>query len=105
MRLRSVATVLGVSIALGGALVRCTVPELPAPPNAFSTRVKSARGMVVSLPAETIDRPALIASLKDIGATTIILTRAQTGRGRPPRIALLSPSSCNVKSGFRTRRS
>ncbi len=79
MRLRSVATVLGASIALGGALVRCTLPDLPAPPNAFSTRVKSARGMVVSLPAETIDRPALIASLKEIGATTIILDSSADG--------------------------
>ena len=90
MRVRSMMTVFGVSIALGGALVRCTLPDLPPPPSAFSTKVKSARGMLVSLPAEKIDRAALVASLKEIGATTIIIDASAdaTGEAVADRVAL-----------------
>jgi len=90
MRLRSVAAVLGVSIALAGALVRCTLPDLPQPPAAFSTRVKSPRGMLVSLPPGNVDRAALVASLKGIGATTIIIDASAdaTGEAVADRVAL-----------------
>ena len=90
MRVRSVMTVLGVSVALAGGLVRCTLPDLPAPPGAFSSQVKSPRGMLVSLPAEKVDHAALIASLKSIGATTVIIDASAdaTGEAVADRVAL-----------------
>lgn len=83
-------TVLGVSIALAGALVRCTLPDQAPPPAAFSTKVKSPRGMLVSLPAEKVDHAALIASLKAIGATTVIIDASAdaTGEAVADRVAL-----------------
>ena len=73
MRFRSVATVLGVSLALAGALVRCTLPDLPPPPNAQATRVGFPRGAIVSVPPGEVDRAALIASFKELKAITVIL--------------------------------
>lgn len=73
MRVRSVITVLGVSIALAGALVRCTLPDQPPPPSAQPTKVGLPRGAIVSVPAGNVDRAALIASFKELKSSTVIL--------------------------------
>ncbi|HSO34359.1 MAG TPA: hypothetical protein VLT33_17605 [Labilithrix sp.] len=94
MRFRSVklgATALGASVALGGALLRCTLPDLPPPPAAQATRVGLPRGAIVSLPAgSTLDRAALVASLKELKAITVILEASAdaTGQSVAERVAL-----------------
>jgi len=113
MRYRLVAQVLGVSVALAGALVRCALPDLPPPPSAISTKVRSARGMIVSLPHGNVDRAALIASLKEIGATTVIIDASAdaTGESVAESVAIavdmqrdLAPANATVLIGtYRAR--
>lgn len=74
MRVRSVALVLSMSALLAGSILRCSAPPLPPGPEAVATPIRFIGGAVVTVPGDgTIDRPALVASLKEAKFTTIIL--------------------------------
>jgi hypothetical protein len=90
MRFRSVATVVALSGLFLGALVRCGLPDLPPGPQALPTRVGLARGAILALPAGPIDRRALVASLKELKFTTVILqtTADRSGEFVNDRVAL-----------------
>lgn len=73
MRLRSLASVFATSCLLAAAVLRCSIPPAPPPSSAIPTRIGRARGAFLSLPEGTVDRAALVASLKEMKFTTIIL--------------------------------
>ena len=81
MRFRSVAVVVAISGLLAGSLVRCSLPELPPPSQASPTKEAVVRGAFLSLPGAPIDRAALVASLKELKLTTILIeaTASKTG--------------------------
>jgi hypothetical protein len=74
MRLRSLATVSATLVLLAAGLLRCSVPPLPPGPEAIPTSQRLAAGAIVEVPAgATVDRPALIASLKEMSFSAVIL--------------------------------
>lgn len=80
-RLRSVALVVAMAGLLAASLVRCSLPELPPPPQALPTSERLPRGAVLSLPGRAIDRAALVASLKELKLTTVILRSSADSSG------------------------
>jgi hypothetical protein len=92
MRFRTVFGTLAMSCLLAGAVVRCSVPPLTPGPQVLSTGVRLASGALLSIPPGTpaIDRPALIASLRDMKVNTIIIqsTANQAGELTADRVAL-----------------
>ena len=82
MRFRSVAMVVAMSGLLAGSLLRCSLPELPPPPQALPTKVRLPRAAFLSLPGASVDRAALVASLKELNLTTIILQPAADPAGQ-----------------------
>ena len=91
MRARSLATVSAITVLLAAAALRCSVPPLPPGPQAIPTDVGIAGGAVVAVPAgATIDRPALIASLKEMNFGPVILQASadETGESIADRVSL-----------------
>jgi hypothetical protein len=92
MRFRSLLAAFATSCLLVGAVVRCSVPPLTPPPQVLPTRVRLVGGAVLSVPPGTpaIDRPALVASLKDMKLGTVIIqaTATQAGELTADRVAL-----------------
>lgn len=83
MRFRSVAMVVAMSGLLAGSLLRCSLPELPPPPQALpKPKVRLPQGAFLSLPGAPVDRAALVASLKELNLTTIILQPAADPAGQ-----------------------
>lgn len=80
MRVRSVALVFSMSGLLAGSILRCSPPPLPLGPQANPTTIKTLHGAVLKVPASgAIDRPALLASLKEANLNTVILESSATG--------------------------
>ncbi|MEA2746090.1 MAG: hypothetical protein QOI41_233 [Myxococcales bacterium] len=76
---------------LVGAVVRCKVPDLPPGPEPIPTGIGLSRGPIVAIPAgATLDTTALIASLKEMKAITVILQSSATEAGESvsDRVAL-----------------
>lgn len=76
MRIRSAATVLVTLGLLAGAILRCSLPPLPPPPQALATKVRTVGAVELSLSGTSlaaIDRAALVASLKDLGVRFIVI--------------------------------
>lgn len=74
MRARSLVTVSASIALLAAAVLRCAVPPLPPGPQAIPTRIGLATGAIVAIPpGATIDRPGLIASLKEMKLSDVIL--------------------------------
>ena len=90
MRLRSVATTLAVSGLGVAALVRCNLPDVPPGPQAIPTRVAFIRGAFLSLPEQPIDHAALIASMKALSFSTVVINNVadQNGEHVADRVAL-----------------
>ena len=91
MRVRSLVTVCATSCLLAAAVLRCAVPPLPPGPEPIPTRVGLAGGAIVAVPpGATIDRPALIASLKEMSFSVVIIQASAdaTGESVADRVAL-----------------
>jgi len=91
MRVRSLATVFATSCLLAAAVLRCAVPPLPPGPEAIPTSVRLAGGAIVAVPpGATIDRPALIASLKEMSFSAVIIQASAdaTGESVADRVSL-----------------
>ena len=85
MRFRSLVTVSATSCvlaSLAAAVLRCSVPPLPPGPEALPTSARLAAGGVVAVPpGATIDRAALIASLKEMRFTAVIIQASADASG------------------------
>ena len=91
MRVRSLATVCATSCLLAAAVLRCAVPPLPPGPEPIPTSVRLAGGAIVAVPpGATIDRPALIASLKEMSFSAVIIQASADATGElvAERVAL-----------------
>lgn len=91
MRVRSLATVCATSCLLAGAVLRCAVPPLPPGPQPIPTSARLAGGAIVAVPpGATIDRAALIASLKEMNLSAVIVQASAdaTGESVADRVAL-----------------
>src|SRR6186997_873981 len=93
MRLRSLCTAFAMSCLLAGAVLRCSVPPLTPGPQILPTRQAFPHGAFLSLPpgtVATVDRPALVASLRELKFSTIIIqaTANPTGEVIADRVAL-----------------
>lgn len=66
---------------LVGAVVRCSLPPPFPPPEPIATRIRTVQGAVVSLPGGTVDRPALIASLREMQLTSIVIQTSANEAG------------------------
>lgn len=82
MRLRSLATVFATTSLLGLAVLRCSVPAEPPGPQALSTPIYRPQIAMLDLPVGgTIDRAALVASLREIRFSIVILRVAANEEG------------------------
>jgi hypothetical protein len=85
MRFRSLVTVSATSCvlaSLAAAVLRCGVPPLPPGPEALPTSARLATGAVVAVPpGATVDRGALIAALKEMSFSTVILQASADASG------------------------
>jgi hypothetical protein len=90
MRIRSAVTVFALTGLLLGGVVRCALPDQPDGPTARSTTRAYVHVAVVSVPPGTLDSAALIASLKELTVTTVILANSadETGSMVDQRVAL-----------------
>ncbi len=91
MRLRSLATVSATTFLLAAAAIRCSVPPLPPGPEPIRTDVGIAGGAFVAVPpGAAVDRAALIASLKEMSFSAVIIQASAdaTGESVQDRVAL-----------------
>lgn len=91
MRVRSLASVFATSCLLAAAVLRCSIPPAPPPPQALATPVRRAQVAMLDLPASgTLDRAALVASLKEMKLAAVILRSSadEDGEHTTERVAL-----------------
>lgn len=91
MRLRSLVSVFATSCLLAAAVLRCSVPSVPPGPQALSTTVRRAQIAMLDLPlGGTLDRAALVASLKEMKLSAVILRSSanEAGEHTSERVAL-----------------
>lgn len=85
MRLRSLLTLSATSCvlaSLAAAVLRCSVPPLPPGPEALATSARLAAGAVVAVPPGAIvDRAALIASLKEMHFSAVVIEASADASG------------------------
>jgi hypothetical protein len=71
------------SSLLVGAVVRCSLPPPFPPQEPVPTRVRTVRGAFVSVPGGgTLDRPALVASLRQMQLTSIVIQTSADEAGQ-----------------------
>lgn len=86
MRVRSLATVVGASVLFAAAAVHCSVPASPPGQQALATKVKRTQIVMVDLPTGgAVDRAALVASLREVKVSAVILRTAATEAGELTR--------------------
>jgi hypothetical protein len=94
MRFRSLVSVSATSCvlaSLAAAVLRCSVPPLPPGPEALPTRERLASGTVIAVPpGATVDRGALIASLKEMNFSAVVIQASAdaTGESVADRVSL-----------------
>jgi hypothetical protein len=85
MRFRSLVTVSATSCvlaSLAAAVLRCSVPPLPPGPEALPTSARLAAGAVIAVPpGATVDRAALIASLKEMRFSAVVIQASADASG------------------------
>jgi hypothetical protein len=82
MRVRSLATVLASSFLLAAAALHCSIPASPPGQQALATKVRRTQIVMLDLPAGgTVDRAALVASLREVKVSALILRTAATEAG------------------------
>jgi hypothetical protein len=85
MRFRSLVTVSAASCvlaSLAAAVLRCSVPPLPPGPEALATSARVAGGAVIAVPpGATVDRAALIASLKEMRFSAVVIQASADASG------------------------
>jgi hypothetical protein len=85
MRFRSLATVSATSCvlaSLAAAVLRCSVPPLPPGPEALPTSARLAAGAVIAVPpGATVDRAALVASLKEMRFSAVVIQASADASG------------------------
>ena len=91
MRVRSLAMVLATSAVLASAAMHCSVPPLPPDQQALATRITRPQVALVDVPVGgTVDRAALLASLREMKISAVILRNAASELGEltSERVAL-----------------
>lgn len=91
MRLRSLASFFATSCLLAAAVLRCAVPPAPPGPQALATTARRDQIAMLDLPASgTLDRAALVASLKEMKLSAVILRSSadEQGEHTTERVAL-----------------
>jgi hypothetical protein len=85
MRFRSLVTFSATScvlVSLAAAVLRCSVPPLPPGPEALPTSARLAGGAVIAVPpGAVVDRPALIASLKEMRFSAVVIQASADASG------------------------
>jgi hypothetical protein len=84
------AIVLAMSGLLAAGVLHCALKDPPPGPQALATRSRTPNGVVVNIPAGTVDRAALIASLKEVTPGVVFLQTAADGSAEslPDRVSL-----------------
>jgi hypothetical protein len=91
MRVRSLASVLATSCLLAAAVLRCSIPPSPPGPQALATKARRPQIAVLDLPVGgAIDRAALVASLREMKISALILrtVASEAGEHTSERVAL-----------------
>jgi hypothetical protein len=85
MRVRSLALVLATlatSSLLAAAALDCSLPPPPPGPQALATKIRRTQIAMIDVPAGgTVDRPALVASLREMKISAVILRSSATEAG------------------------